>query len=347
MTPILSRRQFVWAFAGSSASLVLGTKSGAQTRHRTGLPGDAGSQLPMTRRRVRALGTTVELTVRHSDRDVAERAIAAAFEELDRVEDVMSLYRPNSQLCRLNRTGRLCRPDSRLVDVLTMAARVSQKSRGAFDVTIQPLWELFWRAKQEQTVPSVKSIQAVVKQVDFRRVDVDRAQIRLRGRATRLTLNGIAQGYALDRVAATLQSHGIHHALIDTGEIGARGDSGTHAGWSVGIQHPRVADAYVALVRLDGRCLATSGDYATAFTDDFALHHLLDPRTGRSPTELASVSVLAPSGVLADALSTAAFVLGASQGSQLVTSFHSCDALFVRKDNRVFRTAGFPLERLS
>ena len=108
------------------------------------------------------------------------------------------------------------------------------------------------------------------------------------------------------------------------------------------FQHPRVEDAYVSLTPLDGRCLATSGDYATSFTPDRRDNHLFDPRTGRSPTELASVSVLASSGLLADGLSTAVFVLGLERGLRLIDSTPHADALLVLKDGRTLATPGFP-----
>ena len=112
-----------------------------------------------------------------------------------------------------------------------------------------------------------------------------------------------------------------------------------------GIQHPRNEDAYIALARLSGRCLATSGDYATAFADDYSQHHLFDPHTGRSPTALSSVSIAAASAMQADALSTAVFVLGPDAGLELVKTEPSCDALLVLNNGRTLVTEGFPLVR--
>ncbi len=110
----------------------------------------------------------------------------------------------------------------------------------------------------------------------------------------------------------------------------------------MGIQHPRIEDAYISVAKLDGRCLATSGDYATSFSPDHRDNHIFDPRTGKSPTELASVSVLAESGLVADGLSTALFVLGPEQGLRLIEATPGADALFVLKDGRTLATRGFP-----
>jgi thiamine biosynthesis lipoprotein len=113
--------------------------------------------------------------------------------------------------------------------------------------------------------------------------------------ATAVTLNGIAQGFTADRAAAALAPHGVTDALIDTRKIGGLGSDGAAGAWKVGIQHPRVDDAYISVAGLSGRFLATSGDFATTFSDDYAKNHLIDPRSGTSPPVFASVSVAARS----------------------------------------------------
>ena len=292
-----------------------------------------------------ALGSIVRFTAYHADRAAAERALDAVLVELDTIEDVMSLYREESQLRQLNRNGRLKHADSRLLDVLHAAHRMSRRSDGAFDITVQPLWEVFRESQEAGRLPSDQRIERALSTVDYRKVVWDDGTVRLRGGATRITLNGIAQGYALDRTRKILESAGVHHALLDTGEIGTAGVRPGGRDWHIGIQHPRQGDAFAGIVPLDGRCLATSGDYATRFSADFSAHHIFDPRTGRSPREIASVSVLAPSGILADALSTALCVLGAEEGRALLQAFPKCDAFFVLKDGRSVRTPRFPLER--
>jgi len=114
------------------------------------------------------------------------------------------------------------------------------------------------------------------------------------------------------------------------------------AAWRVGIQHPRERDAFAALASLENRCLATSGDYETTFSDDFSRHHIFDPHTGESPGELASVSVLAPTAMSADALSTTLFVLGPERGMEMLRQCPGIDALMILKDGRRLATDGFP-----
>lgn len=279
-----------------------------------------------------ALGASVMMTVLHADKHVANTALDAAFAELERIESVLSLYRPESQISRLNREGVLEAPDASLIEVLRFAADVAEKSGGAFDVTVQPLWAL----------KGVKPDAATLALVDWRKVELGEKSIKL-APGMAITLNGIAQGFAADAAMRVIRAHGVEHALIDAGEFSAHGNNAENAPWRIGIQHPREREAFAALTRLENRCLATSGDYETAFSDDFSRHHILDPHTGVSPGELASVSVLAPSAMAADALSTALFVLGAKHGMEFLTRFKDTDALIILKDGHRLVTAGFTL----
>jgi thiamine biosynthesis lipoprotein len=213
---------------------------------------------------------------------------------------------------------------------------------GAFDVTVQPLWRLYAAAHDKGSLPSDASIETARSQVDYRGLEVSAARVRLHGEGQSVTLNGIAQGFAADRALAALREHGVQHALVNAGELGACGHNASGESWTAGIRDPRRTHAYVSVARLDGRCMATSGDYATAFTPDFTYNHIFDPATGRSPQEFSSVTVVAPAAADADALSTAIFVLGFVKGLRLVQVWPRADALFVLKDGRVFSTKGFP-----
>ncbi len=348
--PTINRRQFLYVAAGTGGALSLGAAawllrnatSAGSTQQLSREVAHAGLQ--SATRTSWALGSEVSMTALHARPDVARGAVDAAFAELELVEELMSIYRPHSQLCRLNRDGVLDDPHPHFVEVLQYAQTMSQRSGGAFDVTVQPLWALYAEAKKAAALPDSEAVAAARRQVDWRRVEISSRQIRLRGEGTAITLNGIAQGYAADRAIVALRSRGVAHALVNTGEIGALGDKADGERWTVGIQHPRHEDAFISLAKLADRCLATSGDYATTFSDDFRFNHVFDPRSGRSPDELASVTVAAPTAMQADALSTAVFVLGPERGLELVRSMPGTDAFFVLKDGRTLITEDFPIE---
>jgi thiamine biosynthesis lipoprotein len=201
---------------------------------------------------------------------------------------------------------------------------------------------MYAAAQKAGQLPDPAAIAATRKTIDWRRVEITPRRVQLHGSRAEVTLNGIAQGFAADRAMAALRQHGVQHALVNTGEIGCLGQKSPGDPWTVGIQHPRRADAFISLARLDGRCLATSGDYATSFSHDHRYNHLFDPRTGDSPQELASVSIAARTAMQADALSTAVFVLGAEKGLQLIQSTPQADGFLVLKDGSVLATDGFP-----
>ncbi len=307
-----SRRQFLVAGVGVAGVGLGGWLAWGKSR---GLA-------PVTRGS-HALGTEVSITAIHERPETAHAAIDAAFDAIDRVEEVMSLYRPTSQLCVLNRDGVVRDPDPSLVHVLLKARELSERSDGAFDVTVQPLW-------------NCSDADAALKLVDWRGVEISAREIRLSRPGMAVTLNGVAQGFATDEAMAALRRGGVRHALVNAGELGGLGSREDGAPWTVGIQHPRREEAWIELARLaDGRCLATSGDYRPQ-------RHIFDPKTGREPDEFSSVSILARTGLEADGLSTAVFVAGLERGAELVARTPGADAFFVLKNGRTLATPGFP-----
>ena len=319
----MNRRRFITLAVGAGSLL--------------GWPGLPPTGLARVERKSWALGAGVSLVVYHESSATAERAASAAFKALNEIEDVLSLYRPQSQICLLNRDGVLDQPHPDLVYVLRSAITWSRLTDGAFDPTVQPLWKLYGQGG----VPAPDRLQASRQFVDWRKVEVDHHRVRL-GPGQAVTLNGIAQGFAADRVRDVLKAHGIRYALANTGEFGAISHKPEGDTWRIGIQHPRVPEAHVALAELDDRFLATSGDYATKFSEDFSANHIFDPATGRSPTTLSSVTVMAPTGLEADALSTAIFVLGPDKGLELVATRSGVEVLMVLKNGDLVSTPNFP-----
>ncbi|EGJ09660.1 MULTISPECIES: FAD:protein FMN transferase [Rubrivivax] len=290
----------------------------------------------------RAFGTTVTLTVLHADAATARTAIDAALAEVKAVDALMSLRQDGSQLVRLNRDGVLDSPDARLVAVLQAGQELSRLTGGAFDVTVQPLWRAFEAAHDAGGLPDAATIAAARAQVGWQRLQVSPERVTLAGAGMGVTVNGLAQGYAADLARAALQRHGIEHALLDTGEFTTLGAKEGGRPWMLGVREPRDAEAVAARLAMDGRALSTSGDYETVFSADFRHHHIFDPAVGDSPTELASVTVLAPTGLQADGLSTAFMVMGAERSLALAETLEGVDALLIAKDGRRWTSGGFP-----
>ncbi|MES2263395.1 MAG: FAD:protein FMN transferase [Pseudomonadota bacterium] len=288
-----------------------------------------------------AFGTSISVSVVCAEQGRAEKAIAAALHAAQGVDRLMSIYHPDSQVFRLNRDGVLARPDALLLAVLEQAQALSQLTSGAFDVTVQPLWQAFSAAAAHRALPPERERVAAQTRVGWRDLVFDTDTVRFLRPGMALTLNGLAQGYAADLALAALREHGIASALLDTGEFTARGGKPQHRPWMLGVRDPRDAAALAAVLRLDGRAMATSGDYETAFTEDLIHHHIFDPALGDSPVELASVTVLAPDAMLADGLSTACMVLGAARSHALAARMAGVDLMTIDKHGAVRRSPGF------
>ena len=288
-----------------------------------------------------AFGTTMSVQVAHTNATRAELAIADALAAAKKIDRLMTLHRPDSQLMQLNRHGILAKPDPHLLAVLKFSQNLAYRTDGAFDITVQPLWQTFNDAAQRNALPTAGEQRSAMAATGWRRLLLTHDSIMLEpGMA--ITLNGVAQGYAVDLARAAVAEHGIVDALLDTGEFGADGRKTVQAPWRVGIRDPRDAQALVATVPMDGRCVATSGDYETFFTPDFLHHHIFDTATGDSPTALASVSVVAPTGIQADGWSTAFMVLGPQRAIALAATLTGVDLMLVDKRGAIWRSQNFP-----
>lgn len=325
----MKRQQFLRFALGAGALPFIGA-----------VPAAAG--LLWRRRALVGFGTTLTLLAGHEDEDTLEAALDAAVATLRRIEAQMSVFDPDSALSRLNRDRVLASPPAELREVLEIAQAVARASAGAFDVTVQPLWQAFASAQRAGGLPDAGQVAAARARVDWRKLEVSPAALRLHAPGMTVTLNGIAQGYAADRVRQQLRRHGIRHALLDAGEFAALGCNPGARPWTLGIADPRDASALLARLVADGRCIATSADGATRFGADHRHHHIFDPRTGYSPAGLSGVTVAAASGALADALTKVLFVAGPERAMQVARRWQ-VDALWVDKAGRWQATPGLRL----
>lgn len=305
----------------------------------TGHTAPATTELTWRERRLQGFGTTLTLKAAHTDIGALADALDESVSLLQHLDQILSLFREDSAVRQLNDKGELKKPPPELVKVLEVAQSISARCDGKFDVTVQPLWEAFEAARRRGGVPDERRLAAARALVGWRHLQVDTDRVRLAQKGMGVTLNGIAQGHAADRVKALLQSYGVAHALIDTGEWLPMGRSVRQVPWVLGVADPRDASRFLTRLVADGRALATSSDSITTFTPDFRYHHIFDPHTGRSPLALSGVTVAAPSGALADALTKVFFVAGPDQVEVLARQW-GVDVLWVDKQGNQGVTAG-------
>ena len=263
-----------------------------------------GSAQPIYTWQGAALGARATLRLAHPDAQAISARVAA---EISRLEDIFSLYRPQSALSQLNRAGVLHTPPFELLECLSLAGAVHAASDGRFDPTIQPLWACYAEASANGALPEETARANAQALTGWDRVTLDAATIATQPDMS-LTLNGIAQGYIADRVADMLSAEGLTNILIDTGEFRALGAQPDGRAWPVKL----AAGGEVPLV---ARALATSAPLGTTFDESGEVGHILDPRTGRPSQAIwREITVSAKSAALADALSTAACLFEGRSG---------------------------------
>jgi thiamine biosynthesis lipoprotein len=266
------------------------------------------------------LGAASELTLWHSDEALARRAILKVRHEIARYENIFSLYR-DSEVTRLNRDG-VVRPSPELLEVIDASQRLGALSGGAFDITVQPLWQVYERHfwSRNEVAPDIlaRARDVARAQVDFRRLQAGAKRIDLPpGMA--ITLNGIAQGYITDRVADLLRNEGFERAAVDLGEWRALGTHPEGRPWRAATRSGEI--------ELSDNALAVSSGSGTTFEPSGRFHHIFDPATGASAATLTEVAVIAPRAMIADALATAICVVGEERAAQLLAAYPGARAI--------------------
>jgi FAD:protein FMN transferase len=306
----------------------------------------ASSRIPCHVRKGELLGAETEIRLFHPDAQAANDAIDRCFAEARRLESIFSLQCPDSALSRLNRAGRLHPAPRELVALLERAAHFSRATGGAFDVTVQPLWELYLRHFSAPAVdpdgPSRSEIERALTFVDYRAVQVSEELIAFERPGIAITLNGVAQGYITDQVSDLLRRRGFERVLVNMGEVRALGAHSDGSPWRVAIANPSKPWRSLLTLALEDNALATSGGYGTTFDASGRHHHLFDPYTGKSAQHYRSVSVVAPDATTADGLSTGLCVLAPAAAQRAIDACPQVGALFVRPDGTQWRV-GVPI----
>jgi thiamine biosynthesis lipoprotein len=270
-----------------------------------------------------ALGAEASIQLFHHDTEWARGQLDRCQQEIYRLENLFSLYQPNSAICRLNAEGYLNNPDIEFLNLLSLAKSFSRQTNGLFDVTVQPLWKLyvdhFSRENADPAGPSSSEITEVLKIVGSSKVNLTADRIGFENRGMAITLNGVAQGYITDRIASLLKSAGFENVMVSLGEKYALGGKPDGNPWCVGILSPENGKTIATNVNLTNKALATSGGYGSPFSSHSSANHLLNPLTGKCAEFRRSVSVISTSATHADMASTALTFTSEEDGNKLVT----------------------------
>jgi thiamine biosynthesis lipoprotein len=289
------------------------------------------------------MGTRVEVRLWQDESQIAERLLADAMAEFDRIEAAMSTYRPESEISRLNARGAdgWVEISAELFELIDRALKLSVTTGGAFDITYDSVGDLYDFRKRIH--PADADIEARLDTIDYRLVELDEktSSARFSRQGVRINLGGIAKGYSVESVIDLLRDAGVEHAFASAGgDTRLLGDRGGQP-WMVGVRDPDQKDGVVTRLALDDEAVSTSGDYERFFIeDDVRYHHILNPSTGKSAGAVRSATVIGADATLTDGLSTSVFVLGAEAGLKLIEDLPGYEALVIDKSHRVRLSSG-------
>ena len=303
-------------------------------------------ELTLFKKAALSMGTVFEITAYVSDKYKADKAFNDVFKEINRLDYLMSNYKEESELSKVNKYA-ASEPtdcDNELAYVIEQSLRYSDITDGAFDITVGPLMKKWGFFKEQGKIPGKEELESVLKSVSYKNIIIEEKikkslfrdpgvakTVSFRNSGTQIDLGGIGKGYAVDMAIRVLQGNRIHSALINfAGNIYAYGTPPGKDSWVIGLQHPRKSERLLGSFEIKDKAVSTSGDYEKFFTIDGERYsHIIDPRTGYPVKGIVSVTIVTDNATRADALSTGVFVLGLDKGMDLIEKMQDVEGIII------------------
>jgi len=281
----------------------------------------------------------IDRLLRRSDGEMVIDEIVQRWRE---IESVLSVYDESAEAYKLNRDGYIESASDDLLNIIEQSIFYYEISGGVFDITVQPLLELWssglWQKSMEEQEEAVNE---VIPLIGADKIVIDGRDVYLK-EGMELTFGGIGKGYALDEGVKILREHGIENALLRLGgqEYCFGINPERNSPWRIGLTNPDNTSQSITTFEIINASISTSGNYERYFNPDKSAHHILDPRTGFSASPCISTTVIAENATAADALSTTIFVLGPEEGMDLIEALGSVEALIINNDHTIYRSSG-------
>ncbi len=295
------------------------------------------------RREETIMGTRIYVEAWHEDPVKGEQALDAVMADMRRIDALMSHYKPDSQISLINIHAAVepVAVDAELFDLIKTSIHFSEVTEGAFDITYASVGYLYDYPRHVR--PTDAQIEAALPGINYRNLilDAERHTVKFGRDGMRIDLGGIAKGYACDRGVEILKGFGVAHAIVTAG-----GDSrilGDRLGkpWNIGIRNPDNKNKVVLTMPLSDVGVSTSGDYERFFDEGgVRYHHIIDPKTGRSPHEVRSVTIIGPTATDTEGWSKGVFIKGPVEGLRLIEQYPQMDAVVVDRNGKVWYTKG-------
>ena len=269
-----------------------------------------------------ALGSPAEITIYHPNQKEAEDILSESHKKLVQLENLFSLYKENSQLSMLNKNGYVKNPHPDMLALINLSKKYAEMTDGAFDVTVQPLWNLYNEAFIKTNKPPLESeIEKTLSLVDWRSISVSKNLINYEKEGMSSTLNGIAQGYITDKISEHLINSGINNTLVQLGEYRGIGDHPDGRPWRLLLSNPEHTDS-IGEIEFTNAAVATSAGLGTPFDLTGKHHHIFDPKNGYNANNYLQVSVTSKTAAEADALATAFLILNRKASEKIARSLN-------------------------
>lgn len=288
------------------------------------------------------MDTFIKTTVYSEDETLAIEAMNSAFARMEEIAGVASIFDESSEAFRLNQDGYLDNPSPDLVQLIRLSMDYSELSDGYFDITVQPVLELWegglWEEPEEVQESRLDEVRNLI---GSDKIDVTDDRISFQVEDMKITLGAITKGYAVDEALKVLKDMGIEYALVAAGgDISTLGSKPNNELWDIALVNPDNTSESLAIFEINKKSVSTSGNYERYFSPDKEAHYILNPKTGYSDSQCISVTIITESGTAADALATSVFVMGPDAGMNLVESLDDVECFMVDNNRTIHRSSG-------
>ena len=288
------------------------------------------------------MGSYFNITAIHSSRDQAQHVIGLANEEIDRLCKLLSRHDSATPLSQLNASGSLKSAPAEVLEVVARSLYLNRQTNGAFDITVKPVLDLYKSHFDAGKTPTEAEINALLPRMGSEHLRFAAGDISFGRDGMGVSLDGIAPGYIVDRASQVLTANGVTNHLINaSGDILVSGLAEKGKPWTVAIQDPSKQKGYPDVVRLSRGAISTSGDYEIFYDKERLFHHIVDHRTGHSPTTLTSATVTAATCMDADALATSLCVMQPEQGVAMINSMPGHGCYLIGRDGTTRKSKGW------
>ncbi|MBI1912280.1 MAG: FAD:protein FMN transferase [Deltaproteobacteria bacterium] len=292
------------------------------------------------------MGTIVQITAIEGNRANFENAANKAFDEIDRLEAIFSSYKPDSDVSRISQSAGAepVKVSPEVIEVLKAALKISELSGGAFDPTVGSLGRVWGFSGEKGFVPTREEVAKILPLVNYKNIILDEANSKagLSKKGMVLNLGGVAKGYIVKNAIEVLKNNGVERGIVHAGGDMSVFQKDEKKPFVIGIQDPRKKGKLLGEAYVYNGAATTSGDYERYFIkDNIRYHHILDPATGFPANRSRSATIVAEDPTLADALSTAVFVMGVEKGMPLIESLDNVEGVIVDSEGRIYKSSGF------